>query len=100
MIKQILLRWISARPLYSADKKTCGGTVKKINIVGPDGTLRAVLSSSAGFNFGQRAGNGPFRIAGLIFYNEEGQETGLVYRGNVTIPEGLRCHGDACMRPK
>ena len=57
-------------------------TVKKINIVEPNGTLRAVLSSSAGFNFGQRAENGPVRIAGLMFYNEEGQETGgLVYRG-------------------
>jgi len=63
-------------------------TVKKINIVEPNGTLRAVLSSSAGFNFGQRAENGPVRIAGLMFYNEEGQETGgLVYRGRA-IPGG------------
>jgi hypothetical protein len=52
--------------------------------VEPNGTLRAVLSSSAGFDFGQRAENGPVRIAGLMFYNEEGQETGgLVYRGRV-----------------
>ena len=63
-------------------------TVKKINIVEPSGTLRAVLSSSAGFNSGQRAENGPVKIAGLMFYNEEGQETGgLVYRGRV-IPGG------------
>jgi hypothetical protein len=63
-------------------------TAKKINIVEPDGTLRAVLSGSAGFNSGQRAENGPVRIAGLMFYNEEGQETGgLVYRGRA-IPGG------------
>lgn len=63
-------------------------TVKKIKVVEPDGTLRAVLSSSAGFNFGQRAQNGPIRIAGLMFYNEEGEETGgLVYRGRA-IPGG------------
>ncbi|HEY0348611.1 MAG TPA: hypothetical protein VGC60_10710 [Pyrinomonadaceae bacterium] len=63
-------------------------TVRKINIVEANGTLRAVLSSSAGFNSGQRAENGPVRIAGLMFYNEEGQETGgLVFRGRV-IPGG------------
>jgi len=63
-------------------------SVKKINIVEPNGTLRAVLSGSAGFNSGQRAENGPVRIAGLMFYNEEGQETGgLVYRGRI-IPGG------------
>lgn len=60
-------------------------TVKKINVVEDDGTLRAVLASSGGFNFGQRAEGGPVRIAGLMFYNEEGQETGgLVYRGHAT----------------
>jgi hypothetical protein len=63
-------------------------TVKKINIVEPNGILRAVLSSSDGFNYGDRAQNGPVKIAGLMFYNEEGQETGgLVYRGRV-IPGG------------
>jgi hypothetical protein len=63
-------------------------TVKKINIVEANGTLRAVLSSSEGFNTGERARNGPVRFAGLMFYNEEGQETGgLVFRGR-TIAGG------------
>ena len=64
-------------------------TVKKIRIVEPNGTLRAVLSSSPGFNAGQRAQQGtPIRFAGLMFYNEEGQETGgLTYQGRAT-PDG------------
>ena len=60
-------------------------TVKKIRIVEPDGTLRAVLSSSPGFNAGQRAQQGGVRFAGLMFYNEEGRETGgLTYQGKAT----------------
>jgi hypothetical protein len=62
---------------------------QRINIREKDGTLKAVLSNSAGFNEGQRSGqSGGVRFSGLMFYNEEGQETGgLVYQGKA-IPGG------------
>ena len=61
---------------------------KKINIRENDGTLKAVLSNSAGFTAmgGERAkqpGGVPF--AGLLFYNQQGdEEGGLVYSGKAT----------------
>lgn len=61
----------------------------RINIREKDGTLKAVLSNSAGFNEGQRAadGKGP-AFSGLMFYNEEGaEEGGLVFQGKAT-PQG------------
>jgi hypothetical protein len=64
---------------------------QKINIRETDGTLKAVLSSAAGFTAmgGQRAkqpGGVPF--SGLMFYNQEGEEEGgLVYSGKA-IPGG------------
>lgn len=63
----------------------------KINIRERDGTLKAVLSNSAGFTAmgGERAkqsGGVPF--SGLMFYNQEGdEEGGLVYSGKA-IPGG------------
>jgi hypothetical protein len=64
-------------------------TVERINIVEPDGTLRMVLSNQAiapdpvlqGQVFKRSGGSS----AGIIFYNEEGDECGgLVYRGKAT----------------
>jgi hypothetical protein len=61
---------------------------ERINIREKNGILKAALSNSAGFNEGQRAEQGAVRLSGLMFYNEEGQETGgLVYLGK-TIPGG------------
>jgi len=61
---------------------------ERINIREKDGTLKAALSSSAGFNEGYRAEHGGVKFSGLMFYNEEGEETGgLVYRGKA-IPGG------------
>lgn len=61
---------------------------ERINIREPDGTLKAALSNARGFNEGQRAEQGRVRFSGLMFYNEEGQETGgLVYFGKA-IPGG------------
>lgn len=61
---------------------------ERINIREKNGILKAVLSNSAGFNEGQRAEQGAVRLSGLMFYNEEGQETGgLVYLGKA-IPGG------------
>lgn len=56
---------------------------ERINIRERDGTLRAALSNASGFTEGQRAQQQEgARIAGLMFYNEEGQEAGgLVYLG-------------------
>jgi hypothetical protein len=55
---------------------------ERINIRERNGILRAVLSNSADFNEGQRAERGGVTFAGLMFYNEEGQEEGgLVYSG-------------------
>ncbi len=59
---------------------------ERINIRDKNGTLRAALSNAAGFSEGDRASG--TRISGLMFYNEEGQETGgLTFRGRA-IPGG------------
>jgi hypothetical protein len=61
---------------------------ERINIREKSGTLKAALSNSAGFNEGDRAKQGGVTFSGLMFYNEDGQETGgLVYRGKA-IPGG------------
>jgi hypothetical protein len=58
---------------------------ERINIREKSGTLKAALSNSEGFNVGQRAEMGGVRFSGLMFYNEEGEETGgLVYYGKTT----------------
>ncbi len=55
---------------------------EQVNIREKDGTLKAALSNSAGFNQGDRAEGTPPRFSGLMFYNEEGaEEGGLVYQG-------------------
>lgn len=60
---------------------------QRVEIRERDGTLKAVLASADGF--GERAQQtGSPHISGLMFYNEEGQETGgLTYRGKA-IPGG------------
>jgi hypothetical protein len=61
---------------------------ERINIREKNGILKAALSNSDGFNEGQRSEQGRVRLSGLMFYNEEGQETGgLVYFGKA-IPGG------------
>lgn len=66
--------------------------VETINIREKDGTLKAVLSDSAGFTAmgGDRAkqpGGVPF--SGLMFYNQEGdEEGGLVYSGKALTGGG------------
>jgi len=61
---------------------------EQLNIRENNGTLKAVLSGSAGFNEGDRAKDAPPRFSGLMFYNEEGaEEGGLVYQGRA-IPGG------------
>ena len=61
----------------------------RVDIREADGTLKASLSDAAGFNVGDRAKQpGGNRLSGLMFYNEEGEETGgLVYQGKA-IPGG------------
>jgi len=59
---------------------------ERINIREGNGVLKAALSNAAGFSEGQRAAGAKF--SGLMFYNEEGQETGgLTFRGKA-IPGG------------
>lgn len=55
--------------------------------------LRAALSNLAGFNEGQHAERGGVTFAGLMFYNEEGQEEGGLVGWSIglfwqTIPSG------------
>jgi len=60
----------------------------RVNIREKSGVLKAALSNSGGFNEGYRETHGGVRFSGLMFYNEEGQETGgLVYCGKA-IPGG------------
>ena len=59
---------------------------ERVEIRERDGTVKAVLSNSAGWE-GERTKEG-VRFSGLMFYNEEGQETGgLIYQGKA-IPGG------------
>lgn len=61
---------------------------EQVNIRERDGTLKAKLSNAAGFHEGYRASHDVPPFAGLMFYNDEGEETGgLVYGGHV-IPGG------------
>ena len=61
---------------------------EQVNIRERDGALKAKLSDAAGFRHGERAKNGGSRFSGLMFYNEEGEETGgLIYQGKA-IPGG------------
>lgn len=60
---------------------------EKVSIREADGTLKAALSDSAGFNEFARQGSG-VKFSGLMFYNQEGEEEGgLVYSGKAT-PNG------------
>jgi len=47
----------------------------RIDIREKNGILKAALSNSAGFNEAYRAEHGGVKFSGLMFYNEEGQET-------------------------
>lgn len=61
---------------------------ERINIRERNGTVKAALSNSAGFNEFERANPGGVTFSGLMFYNEEGdEEGGLVYSGKA-IPGG------------
>ncbi len=61
---------------------------ERINIREKSGTLKAALSNAAGFNEGDRAKQGEVKFSGLMFYNEEGEETGgLVYFGKAIVYE-------------
>jgi hypothetical protein len=61
----------------------------QIRIREADGTLKAMLSNSAGFSgVGESRKQQPVEFSGLMFYNQEGEEEGgLVYRGKA-IPGG------------
>src|SRR5690242_351670 len=78
----VLVLWLSylsfTRP-RSQDQTFHVINAERINIRDKDGTLRAALSNADGFNEGQRKN---VKFAGLMFYNEEGHETGgLTYSG-------------------
>jgi len=62
--------------------------VERINIVEEDGTLKLALFNSNRLTRGKSDREGQGRIAGMLFYNEDGYECGgLVYMGKKT-PEG------------
>ena len=59
--------------------------VERVNIVEKDGTLKLALFNSARLTRGTDQREGQGRIAGMLFYNEEGYECGgLVYMGTKT----------------
>ena len=62
---------------------------EQVRIREADGTLKAVLSNSAGFSgIGESRKQQHVEFSGLMFYNQEGEEEGeLVYRGRA-IPGG------------
>lgn len=62
--------------------------VERINIVEKDGTLKLALFNSDRLTRGKSERQGQGRIAGMLFYNEDGYESGgLVYMGKKT-PDG------------
>jgi hypothetical protein len=60
-------------------------TVQRLNVVDPDGTLRLVVANRDRMHPGVLDGvtiNRPRPVAGLIFFNDEGDEVGgLIYSG-------------------
>lgn len=66
--------------------------VERINVREPDGTIRLVLSSKArlpGLYFGGTEYDHPNReTAGMLFYNDEGTETGGITFGGATAEDG------------
>ena len=87
LVATILLFINCLHPLFSVERVHVLDA-NRINIREKDGTLKAALSNSAGFNEGDRAKQGGPHFSGLMFYNEEGDETGgLVYQGKA-IPGG------------
>jgi len=66
--------------------------VERINVREPDGTLRLVVSSKAqfpGLYFEGREYEHPNRsTAGLLFFNDEGTESGGLIYGGETAPDG------------
>lgn len=66
-------------------------TVQRINVVEPDGTVRMIISDHARFpGIIVRGQEQPFERpqAGMIFYNDEGSETGGLIFGGRTNAEG------------
>jgi hypothetical protein len=58
---------------------------ERINIVEKDGTLKLALFNSARLTRGTDQREAQGRIAGMLFYNEDGYECGgLVYMGKKT----------------
>ena len=87
LISTVLLIVNVVHPLLSRQKFRIL-EAERINIRERNGILRAALSNSAGFNEGQRAESGRVTFAGLMFYNQEGEEEGgLVYSGKA-LPSG------------
>src|SRR5919109_719843 len=70
--------------------------VERINVREPDGTLRIVITSRERLPGAIVAGKEyahPRRVAGLLFYNDEGTETGgLTFSGRAEEP-GYRSSG-------
>lgn len=62
--------------------------VERINIIEEDGTLKMALFNSERLTRGKSERQGQGRMAGMLFYNEDGYECGgLVYLGKKT-PDG------------
>ncbi|MGD0782336.1 MAG: hypothetical protein ABSA30_05700 [Candidatus Aminicenantales bacterium] len=76
----LTLRQIQRRPARFAEIDA-----ERINIVEKDGTLKLALFNSARLTRGTDRREAQGRIAGMLFYNEDGYECGgLVYMGKKT----------------
>jgi hypothetical protein len=98
---RLQLRWLQAYTVVSAlamvflavaglaqpaaPQKIDELTVQRLNVVDPDGTLRLVVANQDRMHPGVLDGvtiNRPRPVAGLIFFNDEGDEVGgLIYSG-------------------
>lgn len=79
-------------------------TVERINVVEPDGTLRMVLSSEARFPGlvfeGQEYEHPNRSTAGMLFFNDEGTETGgLTYGGSMDEDGDVSSYGHLSFDP-
>src|SRR6516165_4145394 len=73
-------------------------TVRRLNIVEPDGTLRFVLSSKSDFPGtyikGKEHPRPDRRTAGMLFLNDEGSEVGgLIFGGSRDARGEIESHG-------
>src|SRR4026207_292946 len=91
-ISFLILAFLSVSAFTQSQQRIDELTVQRLNVVDANGTLRFVLSNKARMHPGVMDGvtiNRPRPVAGMLFFNDEGDEVGgLTYTGTVANGQG------------